>query len=171
LVCVAKGLSSGYLPIGAVIAGQRVVDVLWAEDAGAFRHGYSYSGHPTACAVSLANLDILESEGLVAHVEEYEGVFEERLQRLKSHPLVSEVRTAGFLGGVELSAELLADAPDSVDALVVAARDHGLLVRNLLGKTIQVSPPLTIADPEIDFISSRLHMALDVVAAALDRRC
>jgi putrescine aminotransferase len=161
LILVAKGLSSGYLPIGAVIAASSVTDVLWTAQAGAFRHGYTYSGHPTACAVALANLDIIESEGLLQRVRELEPVLAGELGALSGHRLVQEVRTAGLLGGVELSAEAIAADPLLVDRVVAGARERGVLVRGLVGRTVQVSPPFIVEPAQLALIATTLRAALD----------
>lgn len=165
LIVGAKGLSSGYLPIGVVIAAQRVRDVLWAADAGAFRHGYTYSGHPAACAVALANLAIIEEEGLIERVRRLEPVLETEISGLASHPLVDEVRTAGLLAGVQLSEDARHADPALVDRVVTGARERGVLVRNLLGQTLQVSPPFVVEDEELRLLASTLRETLDDVAA------
>jgi putrescine---pyruvate transaminase len=165
LITCAKGLSSGYLPIGAVLAGRRILEALWAEGAGAFRHGYTYSGHPAACAVALANLAAIEAEGLVERTKEMEVVLEARLGGLASHPLVDEVRTAGLLGGVELSAAARTADPLLVERVVVSARERGVLVRNLLGATLQISPPLVVDAEQLEMLAATIGEALDEVAA------
>ncbi len=165
LITTAKGLSSGYSPIGAVVAGERVVDRLWAADAGPFRHGYTYSGHPAACAVALANLDVIADEGLVERVAELEPVLAEELGALESHPLIDEVRTAGLLCGVELSAEARAADPLLVEKVVSGARERGVLVRNLLAATLQISPPFVVTPDELRLVATTVREVLDEVAA------
>ncbi len=164
LVCVAKGVSSGYAPLGAVLAGARVRDALWSPGLGALRHGYTYSGHPTACAVGLANLDILERERLPERVRDLEPVLSERLGPLAEHPLVDEVRTVGLLAGVELSASARAAAPDLTERVTRRAREHGVLVRNLVGHTLQISPPFVITPEELAHLADVLRTSLDDVA-------
>lgn len=164
LVC-AKGLSSGYMPIGAVVAGERILDVLWSADAGAFRHGYTYSGHPAACAVALANLDIIEEECLIQRVRALEPVLERELRALGAHPMIDEVRAVGLLAGIELSEQRRALIPDLGERVVTGARERGVLVRNLLGKTLQISPPFVIKEEEIAFIAAVLTAVLDDLAA------
>jgi putrescine aminotransferase len=168
LVCAAKGISSGYAALGVALAGRRLREVLWQSDVGAVRHGYTYSGHPTACAVALANLDILEREALYDRVRELEPLLAQNLGELEDHPLVGEVRTIGLLGGVELDAAARAQTPDIAERVVRQARAQGLLVRNLLGETLQVSPPFVIEENDIRRIGHGLRSALDDVAAALD---
>jgi adenosylmethionine-8-amino-7-oxononanoate aminotransferase len=161
LMVTAKGLSSGYLPIGAVIATRRLLDVLWSSDAGVFRHGYTYSGHPTACAVALANLDAIEDERLVEQVGKLEPILARELASLATHPLVKEVRSIGLLAGVELASPARAADPEIVTRVVEAARKRGVLVRNLLGRTLQVSPPFVIEPDEIRLIARVLGQVLD----------
>jgi putrescine---pyruvate transaminase len=165
MVLCAKGLSSGYLPIGAVVAGPRIVDALWDREAGAFRHGYTYSGHAAACAVALANLRIIERERLVERVASLEPVLARALDPLTEHPLVGEVRTVGLLGAVELDPRALATAADAVERVVVAARNRGVLVRNLLGRALQISPPFVVDEETIQRISDVVLAALEAIDA------
>jgi putrescine---pyruvate transaminase len=165
LITCAKGISSGYMPIGAVIADERILDPLWSAEAGAFRHGYTYSGHPTACAVALANIEIIEREGLVARVAALEPKLEAELGTLASHPLVEEVRVAGLLCGVQLAAAARREDPSLVERVVVGARERGVLVRNLLAATLQISPPFVIEASELRLIADTLRESLDAAAA------
>lgn len=165
LIVGAKGVTSGYVPLGLVVVAPRIRNVLWAEGVGAFRHGYTYSGHPTACAVGLANLDILEREGLVERVVELEPVLAKELEPLAEHPLVAEVRTIGLLAGVELSEAARAADPALVEKVVVGARERGVLVRNLLARSLQISPPFVITREEIRTLATVLRETLDAVRA------
>jgi putrescine---pyruvate transaminase len=164
LIVGAKGLSSGYLPIGVVIASAGIRDMLWSPAAGPFRHGYTYSGHPAACAVALENLRILEEEGLLQRVAELEPKLQETIGGLASHPLVDEVRVAGLLAGVEIAESARRTDPAIVERVVVGARERGVLVRNLLGRSLQISPPLVIEPQAIDQIASTLRETLDQLA-------
>jgi putrescine aminotransferase len=166
IIVGAKGLSSGYMPIGVVIVASRLLDVLWSAEAGTFRHGYTYSGHPAACAVAMANLEILEKEHLLTRVRDLEPVLIEELADLASHPLVGEVRTVGLLGGVEFAERALVGDPTVVERVVAGARDRGLLVRNLLGRTLQVSPPFVIDSQGLRFIAKTLKETLDALLEA-----
>lgn len=167
LLVGAKGVTSGYAPLGLVVAGPRVRDVLWAEGVGAFRHGYTYSGHPMACAVGLANLDVIEREDLVGRVRLLEPVLAEELRPLAEHPMVAEVRTIGLLAGVELSEAARSEDPAVVEKVVVAARERGVLVRNLLARSLQISPPFVITREEIRTLARVLREALDSVRAGV----
>ncbi|MGI8779175.1 MAG: aspartate aminotransferase family protein [Solirubrobacteraceae bacterium] len=167
LLCAAKGISSGYAPLGVVLSGARVRDVLWHADAGPVRHGYTYSGHATACAVALANLDVLEREALYERVRMLEPVLADALRPLAGHPLVADVRTVGLLAGVELDAAARAAAPDLVERVVRRARARGVLVRNLVGQTLQISPPFVIDAEELTLLAEVLRVALDETAEEL----
>lgn len=168
LITFAKCVTSGYVPLGGVIAGPRVRAPFWDEPVpGAiFRHGYTYSGHATACAAGLATLDVLEREDLVARVRSMEPVVERVLGRLASAPLVSEVRTVGLTGAVELSAEARAANPGVVEAVVAAARRHGVLTRAIRGVALQFSPAFTISEEEIGQAADGFEAALRDVAGA-----
>lgn len=167
LLCAAKGLSSGYAPLGVVMSGARVRDVLWGAGAGSVRHGYTYSGHAAACAVGLANLDVLDRERLYDRVRSLEPVLAEALAPLAAHPLVEDVRTVGLLAGVQLDAGARASMPDLVERVVRRARRGGVLVRNLVGHTLQISPPFVIEADEIALLAEVLVAALDETAREL----
>ncbi len=167
LITFAKGVTSGYVPLGGVIAGARVRAPFWDDPVpGAiFRHGYTYSGHAAACAAAMANLDILESEDLVARVRTLEPVLERALGALATSPLVGEVRTVGLTGAVELAADVRAANPGAVEAVVAAARRNGILTRSIRGVAIQVSPAFVITEDEISTLAEGLEAALHEVAA------
>jgi putrescine aminotransferase len=168
LITSAKGISSGYMPVGAVIAGPRILDVLWGDDAAPLRHGYTYSGHPVGAAVALANIDIIEREGLVGHVADLEPVLAARVQELTDHPLVGAVRHAGLMAAVEVDADVLAGHPGAVDEIVVAARAEGVLTRGLVGRSLQLSPPFVVTADELGQMTAQLRRGLDAVAERLD---
>ena len=157
LVAVAKGITSGYVPLGAVIAARRVAEPFW-EPGDVFRHGYTYSGHATACAVALANLDLIERERLVERVRELEPVLEAAVRPLEEHELVAKVRTIGLLGGVELAGEGVADR------VAAEALKRGVIVRALRGVVLQISPPFVISEEQLGTIASVLRESLDGVA-------
>jgi putrescine---pyruvate transaminase len=163
LMTVAKGMTSGYAPLGAVLAGQRVAEPFWRPgSAEIFRHGYTYQAHPTACAVGLANLDVLEREQLVAGVAELEPVLARHLAPLAGHELVSEVRTGvGLLGAVEIDPAARAADPGLGARLVAAIRERGVITRLLRGVALQVSPPFVITEAEIGRIAETFAAALD----------
>jgi putrescine aminotransferase len=166
MITSAKGLTSGYAPLGAVIIGRKVQEPFWRPGtAEVFRHGYTYSAHPTACAVGLANLAVLEREQLPARVTALEPVLASALRPLADHGLVSEVRAGtGLLGAVEISAEARAADPGIGQRLVAEIRDRGVITRLVRGVALQVSPPFVITEPEIAQIAETFGAALDAVA-------
>jgi putrescine---pyruvate transaminase len=172
LITSAKGLSSGYLPIGAVIAGPKVVEPFWrAGSTEVFRHGYTYSGHPAAAAVALANLDLIEREQLVGRVAELEPVLTRVLAPLARHDLVAAVRSGtGLLGAVEIDEAARTADPMIGQRLVAAVRDRGVITRLLRGVALQVSPPFVITEAELARIAEAFAGAFDEVAGAAGRR-
>ena len=165
IITSAKGLSSGYAPIGAVIVGPRVSEPFWRGAGEWFRHGYTYSGHTTACAVALANLDLIEAEGLVARVKEMEPVLARILAPLAALPLVDEVRAGtGLLAGVEIAADARAADPGLGARLVNDVRDRGVITRLVGGTALQVSPPFVITEQEIGRIAEVFADALTAAA-------
>jgi adenosylmethionine-8-amino-7-oxononanoate aminotransferase len=165
LVTTAKGLTSGYFPVGAVLCAPRVRDVLWADTAGPLRHGYTYSGHAAGCAVAVRNLDIIEREGLRDRVRELEPVLKRALASLESSPLVEETRSVGLLGGVQFSAEARAEDPALVDRVISQLQDDGVLMRSLVAHSLQISPPFVITEHEVNLLAERIGTALERVAA------
>jgi adenosylmethionine-8-amino-7-oxononanoate aminotransferase len=166
MVTFAKGVTSGYLPLGGVLVGRRVQEPFWDGATGpVFRHGYTYSGHATACAAALANLDILEREGLVARAAALEPVLAREIARLDAAPLVGETRVVGLAAAVELDGDVLAVDPGLPEAVAAAARDNGVLTRVLRGVALQVSPPFVITEAEIRTLVDGLEAALAEVGA------
>jgi putrescine---pyruvate transaminase len=162
LMTCAKGISSGYLPLGAVVAAPRVWEAFAAEGAGMFRHGYTYSGHATVAAAALANLDIMEREDLCGRAASLEKELEAALAPLADHPLVEEVRAGtGVLAAVQLSAAGLASDATLVGRAVAAARTAGILTRALVSGALQVSPALVLDAEGLDELAVGLRSALD----------
>jgi adenosylmethionine-8-amino-7-oxononanoate aminotransferase/carbon monoxide dehydrogenase subunit G len=161
LLVFAKGITSGYLPLGGVVVGTRVQEPFWGGEGTWFRHGYTYSGHAAACAAGLANLDILERERLVGRVAELEPILADRVHALDDHPLVGQTRAIGLLAAVELEAELIEREPGLVDRAVGLARKHGVLTRSLRGCALQISPPFVITPQQIEAVVDGLRRALD----------
>jgi adenosylmethionine-8-amino-7-oxononanoate aminotransferase len=155
VITCAKGITSGYLPLGAMIASPRVQEPFWtAPGSGMFRHGYTYSGHPSVCAAGLANLEILEREGLLERVVRLEPVLAAAMRPLADLPLVSEVRSGvGLLAAIEIDAEARAADPGLVERVVRGCRDRGVLTRGLAGHSLQVSPSFVIDEDEISRIA------------------
>ena len=164
MIVFAKGVTSGYLPLGGVIASGRVAAPFWDEPGTTLRHGATYSAHATCCAAALANLDVLAREGLVARGKELEGALYDAVAPLVEHPLVGAARGGvGLLAAVEIAAEQLRGGA-TVGATVAAARRRGVLMRGLPAG-IALSPPLTITPQQIAVLGETLREALDEVAA------
>ncbi len=165
LAPVAKGLSSGYLPIGGVLVSDRVADVM-IDEVGDFFHGFTYSGHPVAAAAALENLRIIEEEGLVERVRDDIGpYFASAWKSLEDHVVVGQAESVGLMGGLQLAADKSTrrrfSKPDDVGTMV---RNHcvenGLIMR-ATGDRMLASPALTISRAEIDEVIVKLRQALD----------
>jgi putrescine aminotransferase len=165
LMPFAKGVTSGYLPLGGVLVSDRVADVL-IDKGGEFFHGYTYSGHPAACAVALANIDIIERENLVERVANDIGPYlQNRWQELGDHALVGQARMAGLMGAFEIVADkaTLERFDEKREAGVVVRDiciDMGVVLR-AVGDSIVCAPPLTLTRAEADIIVDTAHRALD----------
>jgi 4-aminobutyrate--pyruvate transaminase len=166
-VSLAKSLSSGYLPIGAVLIPDHIYEAMLDESRkiGTFGHGFTYSGHPVCAAVALKNLELMEERRILDHVREITPRFQKRLKALGDHPLVGEARGIGLIGACELVADKVEKRPFRPDQGVgvycaLRAQEHGLIVR-ALGDTIAVCPPLIIEEQEIDELFDRFARALD----------
>jgi putrescine aminotransferase len=168
MITFAKGVSSGYVPLGGVLVGERVRAPFWDDDVpgAVFRHGYTYSGHAGAAAAGMANLDIIEREGLVARVASLEPVLDRAVRRLASAPGIGEIRTVGLTAAVAFRADLLAADPGLPERTVSAALRHGVATRVLRGHALQISPPFVITETEIDTMVDGLAAALADLAAA-----
>jgi putrescine aminotransferase len=168
MIVFAKGVTSGYQPLGGVIVGPRVSQPFWEGSAPGpmFVHGYTYSGHATACAAAMANLDIIEREGLVARVAALEPVLDTAVRRLASQPLVGEIRTVGLTAAVAIKPDRLAADPGIPARVVAAALRHGIATRVLRGHALHISPAFVITEGEIDTLVDGLGAALEDVAAA-----
>jgi 4-aminobutyrate---pyruvate transaminase len=176
IMVMAKQLSSGYLPISATAISEAIFTALvsQSEKIGTFAHGYTYTGHPAACAVALEVLAIYEERDLIGHVKRIAARLQDGLRGFASHPLVGDVRGVGLIAGVELVAEKKTKAtfePLGVagSLFVQRAQANGLIVR-ALQDTVAVCPPLIISDAEIDELLRRFSKALDETTAELARR-
>lgn len=177
VMLVAKALSAGYAPLAAVMAHDRVIDVLRAG-GGQYEHNFTMAGNPVSCAVGSAVIAAVEAEGIVPRVAALEPTYFGELDRLRRHPFVGDVRGRGLLAGVEFVQPGGRDpypADFGVTARVVAAaRDNGLLayacsgiVDGALGDSIMLLPPLVITPAEITELVDRLDRALEQVGATL----
>jgi putrescine aminotransferase len=173
LMTMAKGLSSGYLPISAVAVGNRVADSL-IRKAGEFCHGFTYSGHPAAAAVALRNIELLTSEGIVERVRSDIGpYFQDALAGLADHPLVGKIDGIGLIAGISLveskSPKTFFAEPGKIGLL---CRDHcfnnGLVMR-AVGARMVLAPPLVITKDEVDELVALARKSLDMTARDLGR--
>lgn len=175
LTC-AKGMTSGYAPLGAMLVGDKLFEPFKTGDA-YFAHGYTFGGHPVSCAVALANLDVFEREGLNQHVRDNEGAFRGTLEKLLDLPIVGDVRGAGYFYGIEL-------VKDKVTKETFNDEEAERLLRGFLSKAlfdaglycraddrgdpvIQLAPPLIIGQKEFDEIEQILRSVLTEAAAIL----
>jgi putrescine aminotransferase len=165
MVVFAKGVTSGYLPLGGVLVSERIAEPFWRAPRGpVFRHGPTYSGHATCCAAALANIALLERDGLVERARELEGPLLDAVAPFADHPAVAEVRGGvGLLAAVAFTDEALEERPDAVTRVVMGAREAGVLVRPL-GRAVATSPPLTVTTEHFALIADALERGL----AALD---
>jgi 4-aminobutyrate---pyruvate transaminase len=176
MITCAKSLSSGYLPIGAVMVSEAIYGALvkQSEKIGVFSHGFTYSGHPVTSAVALETLKIYEQDDTLSHVRRMAPRMQAGLRRFASHPLVGEVRGIGLIGAVELVRDKATKAPfDAAEAvgpfLAKRGHHHGLILR-ALGDSIAFCPPLIINEAEIDLMLGRFALALDDTFAMVRER-
>ena len=171
IIAMAKGLSSGYMPISATAVSKEIVDVL--KTGGDFVHGFTYSGHPVAAAVALRNIEIMEREHLIERTRNETGPYlAKALETLNDHPLVGETRSVGLIGAVEIVADKVSGArfggaegtagPMVRDLCI----ENGLMVRGIRD-TIVMCPPLIITTKQIDAMISIIRHALDLAAPKL----
>jgi beta-alanine--pyruvate transaminase len=164
LVTTAKGLTNGAIPMGAVFASRKVHDALMQgpESQIELFHGYTYSGHPAACAAGLATLSIYREEGLLTRASEIATYWHDAIHSLKGQPNVIDIRTIGLIAGIELESRAGAVGTRAYDAFVDCF-ERGLLIR-VTGDIIALSPPLIIETSQIDAIVETLADALNRVS-------
>ncbi|WMS40792.1 aminotransferase [Acuticoccus sp. MNP-M23] len=175
MISVAKGITSGYQPLSAVLVGEKV----WAavrdksDHLGVFAHGYTYTAHPIACAAANANLAIMERENLFANAGAVGAYFQEQLRaRLGDHDHVGEIRGIGLIAGVELvrnraTSQNFAASEGIGKAFAAAALENGLIVRAMLNDSIAMSPPLILTRDDADAIVERFAAALHAISPQL----
>jgi putrescine---pyruvate transaminase len=173
LMSFAKGVSSGYVPLGGVMVGERVARVL-IDEGGEFNHGYTYSGHPVACAVALANITLIQELKLVDHVHDDVGPYlAQAFVQLAEHPLVGDAETCGLMGALLLVKHKAEDPKDSVcfpESLEIGmvCRSHcfreGVIMR-AVGDRMIIAPPLVITRAQIDEMVALIRRCLDLTLA------
>ena len=173
LMTFAKGVTSGYIPLGGVLVGERVARVL-IDRGGEFEHGYTYSGHPVACAVALANLDLMQQLQLVDRVREDLGPYlAQGFAALRSHPLVGDAETCGLMGALLLLRDKALQQPfDAAIGIGMVCRSHcfanGLVMR-AVGPRMIIAPPLVITRSQIDQMLGLIRHCLDLTLADAQR--
>jgi 4-aminobutyrate--pyruvate transaminase len=174
LLTCAKALSSGYLPISALLVSDAIYQVVADNSAkiGSFGHGYTYSAHPVAAAVALETLAIYAERDIAGHIAKVGPVMQGHLASFANHPLVGEVRGVGLIGALELVEDRAAkrnfDPTRGIAAKVVEAMERqGVIGRAMMNDSLAFSPPLIIDEAELDELFGRVRLALDEVAATL----
>ena len=166
LITFAKGVTSGYVPLGGVLVGKRVAQVM-IEQGGEFEHGFTYSGHPVACAVAVANIRLILQLGLVAHVHDDVGPYlAEKFAALRGHPLVGEADSCGLMAGLLLVKDKARLTPfDDTADIGMVCRTHcfanGLIMR-AVGQRMIIAPPLVITRAQVDEMMVLVHRCLDL---------
>ncbi len=173
MMVVAKGLSSGYLPISALVIKGSLFAPIMEEAAkiGTFGHGFTYGGHPVSAAVAVETLKIYREIDILGHLAKTTPIFQAHLKAMADHPLVGEARGIGLIGAMELVADKASktafDPAMAVGATAMAeAQAHGVILR-AMGDAIALAPPLVITEPEITELFGRVRAALDSTAARL----
>jgi adenosylmethionine-8-amino-7-oxononanoate aminotransferase len=163
MIIFAKGVTSGYLPLGGLVVSGQVAEPFWQPGAPPFRHGQTYAGHATCCAAGLATLDVLESEELLRRGADLENDLLLMLAAFQDDPLVSHVRGGiGLLAALELDPELVVANPSASAELAKRTREAGVLVRPL-STAIAVSPPLTITVDHLGTLADGIKQGLDAM--------
>ena len=174
LVTFAKAVTSGYIPLGGVMVGDRVAKVL-IDKGGEFNHGYTYSGHPVACAVGLANIGVMEREGLVEGVKGELGIyFAKRYAELNEHPLVGVAESCGLMAGLVLvknkKTKERFKAEDTVGMLCRSFCFNNGLIMRAVGDRMIIAPPLVMTHSDVDELMRLITKALDLTAKELTAR-
>jgi len=170
-LCLAKGITGGYLPLAATLTTNQIYSAFYADPSEfkTFFHGHTYTGNPLACAVALANLGLFRQTGFWDSLTEKIAVLEEKLAVLKDHPHVGDIRQVGFMVGIEIVKDRAAKLSFSYEQMTgykicMKAREHGVLIRPL-GDVIVLMPPLSITVEEIDLLVSAVVKSLSAVLA------
>jgi putrescine aminotransferase len=159
-------VTSGYVPLGGVMVGERVAKVL-IEQGGEFQHGYTYSGHPVACATAVANIKLIQQLGLVEHVHDDVGPYLAQVyMQLADHPLVGEAQTCGLMGALLLVRDKAKTTPFPPELEIgMVCRGHcfreGLIMR-AVGDRMIIAPPLVITRAQIDEMAALIRRCLDL---------
>jgi len=173
LITFAKGVTSGYVPLGGVLVGERVARTL-IDQGGEFEHGYTYSGHPVACAVGLANVQLIRDQGLVVRVRDELGPhLAKAFADLREHPLVGDAETCGLMGALLLMKNKSTHTPFAPDqGIGMLCRGHCFannLIMRAVGQRMIIAPPLVITHEQIDEMVALIRRCLDLTLADAKR--
>lgn len=174
IITCAKGITSGYVPLGAFLVSDRLIDDIQKAESGAcFSNGFTYSGHPVACAAALKNLEIMEREGILEHVREVAPYFQQQLQTLRELPVVADVRGLGLMACVECNINRGQERELSLDQEIGKRIDEhcqrlGLLVRPIVNMCV-MSPPLIISREQIDELVDKLRRGIELAMSDIER--
>jgi adenosylmethionine-8-amino-7-oxononanoate aminotransferase len=173
IICTAKGLTSGYLPLGAMIFSDRLWDIMAQDPTRWFTAGFTYSGHPVSCAAALKNIEIMEREDLLGNATRVGGYLQSRLKELEALPLVGQVRGRGLMICTEnvadkITKEPLPDGVNESKRISNAAEAMGLMVRPMAHLNV-MSPPLVITEGQVDFVAEVLEKAIRQITDELVR--
>ncbi|MBW1962966.1 MAG: aspartate aminotransferase family protein [Deltaproteobacteria bacterium] len=172
IMATAKGMSSGYTPIGAAVAGERIFNTIMVKGSGSFVHGHTYAGNPLSCGIAWKVLEIIEREGYLANCRRQGARLMEKLQKLYDYPIVGEIRGKGLMIGIELVKDQKTKAPFDPDVglknrITEIALDEGLVlypgggsVDGVRGDHLLLAPPLIITDEEVDLLYERLERSI-----------
>ncbi|MEH6576993.1 MAG: aminotransferase [Amphritea sp.] len=173
ILCMAKGLTSGYIPLGVTMISDEIYSVISKPqcDGGLLSHGFTYSGHPVACAAALRNIEIMEREGICEHVQEVGSYFYDQMQALMELDIVGDVRGSHFMVGVELVADKASKrsfaASDNISMRIFKrCMEKGVIIRPV-GNVLVLSPPLILSTEQCDTIVTALHESIAEIAAQL----
>jgi adenosylmethionine-8-amino-7-oxononanoate aminotransferase len=169
MIVFAKGVTSGYLPLGGVVVSDRVAEPFWEHRGNMFRHGQTYAGHAACCVAGLVNIEIMEREGLVERGRTLEAPLLDALTPLRDHPLVADVRGGtGLMAAVELDPTLIQNRAGVVFEAYKQIRDVGHLMTRPMLSSLAVSPPLTITEAEIAELGQGFRAGLDALLAVVE---
>jgi adenosylmethionine-8-amino-7-oxononanoate aminotransferase len=174
ILVTAKGVTSGYLPLGVVLFKEEIFQTFLASgDDYAFWHGYTYTGHPTVCAAGLANLEIIEREKLVQKAREHGKYLQRKLATLRDLPLVGDVRSQGLMAAIEIvkdktTKEMFPAEMQIARKMWEKALDNGVITRVAGQNNLALCPPLIITREQIDELVGAVRRAIEEVAAELD---
>ena len=173
ILVLAKGINSGYVPLGAAVLSEEIYDVISQPqcEGGMLTMGFTYSGHPIACAAALKNIEIIEREDICARVRDIGSYFYEQALTLRDLPIVGDVRGSHFMVGIEYVADTVRKTPFDpklrvAERVFEACRDQGLIVRPIGNQTV-LSPPLIVSRAQIDRLFGILRSSIGETASAI----